>query len=113
MMYWLTEDAVLNCPHQSGIVDIVASQSLVTVDARRVLVESDPENRPIKSCPWSGPGLAKCSKTEAVKEGYSPLISIDGLRVCLDTVTGLTTSIPPKTFSYTVRHAGQDLVSQL
>lgn len=111
-MYWLTEKAVLNCPHQSGIVEIVTSQSLVRVDSMLVLVEPDPVSRKIDGCPWSGPGLKPCLQTEAVKEGYSPLITIDGKRVCLDTVTGNTNAFPPKSFSYTVRDPGQKLVAQ-
>ena len=111
-MYWLTEKAVLNCPHQSGIVAIITSQKLVRVDSMLVLVEPDPVGREIAGCPWSGPGLMPCLKTQEVKEGYSPLITIDGKAVCLDTVTGNTNGTPPKSFSYTVRDPGQKLVSQ-
>ena len=111
-MFWLTEKAVLNCPHQSGIVKNTTSQKLVHIDSTIVLVEPDPVDRKIAGCPWVGTGLITCTQTEAVKEGYSPLIRIDGQRVCLDTVTGYTNGGPGARFSYTVREPGQKLVSQ-
>ena len=42
-MDWLTEDAKLVCAHEAGSVQIVATQKLVSIDSRRVLVEPDPE----------------------------------------------------------------------
>jgi hypothetical protein len=111
-MYWLTEDALLTCAHEAGHVSVVPTQTLVTINARRVLVERDPERRPIASCPWTSPAQKPCTNTLEVKEGYSPDIRIDGRRVCLDTVTGLTDGTPPGTFKYQVRRAGQELVQQ-
>jgi hypothetical protein len=111
-MYWLTQDARLVCGHESGFVDIIATQSLVTINGRCVLVEGDPVGRSIGSCPWVGPGLKKCSLTLAVKKGYSGLLRIDGRAVCLDTIRGFTESIPPATFDYFVRLPGQQLVSE-
>lgn len=109
----LTEDAVLNCAHELGIVAIVATQSLVTVAHRRILVEKDPEQRPIAGCPMYGPAVKPCTNTLLVQEGYSNLVRIDGRRVCLDTVTGLTDGTPPGTVKYTVRSPGQSLVREL
>ena len=111
-MKWLTEDAIVPCDHAAGIVQIAPSQSLVHVDGRRVLVENDPEGRPIQSCPWTSPGMLPCLLTLTVLTGYSPVIRIDGRRVCLDTVVGLTNGTPPGTFKYTVRRPGQTLVSE-
>lgn len=112
-MYWLTEDAVLVCSHEAGHVGIVATQDLVTIDQRRVLVERDPEGRPIAHCPWVSPGMKPCTTTLAVQQGYSSLLYIDGRRVCLDTVVGLTDGTPPGTFQYSVRRPGQALSSEL
>ena len=50
-MRWLTEDARLVCKHQMGKVQVVPTQSLVTIGGRRVLVAPDPEGRPINGCP--------------------------------------------------------------
>jgi hypothetical protein len=111
-MLWLTEDALLACAHDAGIVDIAPTQSLVTIDGRRVLVDPNPESRKIKGCPWVAPGQFACLLTLSVREGYSPTIRIDGQQVCLDTVVGLTNGTPQGTFDYTVRKPGQALVSQ-
>ncbi len=111
-MRWLTEDAVLVCAHELGIVNIVATQDLVTVERRRALVETDPEGRPIKGCPNVGPTIKPCGKTLRVQSGYSDLIRIDGRRVCLDTVTGLTDGTPPGTVPYKVRSPGQALIAE-
>ena len=46
-MHWLTEDALVVCKHQLGKVANAPSQNFVRIDARRVLVDSDPERRPI------------------------------------------------------------------
>lgn len=112
-MRWLTRNALLVCAHESGFVGIIASQRLVTVDGVPVLVERDPEGRPIAACPWLQPGLKPCTTTLPVQQGYSSSIRIDGRRVCLDTVTGLTDGTPPGTFTYSVRTPGQSLVSEV
>ncbi|MEO1575211.1 MAG: hypothetical protein AAFU65_09655 [Pseudomonadota bacterium] len=109
-MRWLTQDAVLTCPHESGLVGIAPSQRLVTVQSRAVLVANDPEQKPIAGCPWVSPGMKPCTSTLKVTRGYSSWIRIQGRRVCLDTVTGLTDGTPPGTFFYNVRSPGQSLV---
>lgn len=111
-MYWLTEDAVLVCAHELGIVGIRATQDLVTIEGRRVLVAVDPESRPIVGCPNVGPTIKPCTTTLPVKQGYSNLIRIDGRKLCLDPVTGLTDGTPPGTVEYHVRSAGQALVAE-
>ena len=109
----LTKDATLTCAHEMGIVGIAATQSLVTVNDREVLVESDPEHRPITGCPNVGPGIKACTSTLAVKTGYSDLLRVQGRRVCLDTVTGFTDGTPPGVVKYDVRKPGQDFVSEV
>jgi hypothetical protein len=113
MMQLLTEDAILNCDHELGIVGILATQSWVTIAHRRVLVATDPEQRPIVGCPMYGPTVKPCSNTLKVRSGYSDLLRIDGQRVCLDTVTGLTDGTPPGMVNYSVRNPGQSLVREV
>ncbi len=112
-MYLLTDDAIVVCTHEMGIVKLEAGQTLVTINGRKILVEIDPEGRPITGCPNVGPGIKACTTTLVVKEGYSNLLRIDGKRVCLDTVTGLTDGTPPGTVKYKVNKPGQNLVKEV
>ena len=107
----LTEDALLLCDH-GGQVHQAVHQAWVTIDGRRVLVDNDPEGRTIKGCPNTNPllGIKPCTTTLKVKPGYSEFIRIDGRRVCLDTVTGLTDGTPQGAVKYTVKNPGQTLV---
>jgi len=110
-MFFLTEDATIVCDHRLGVVTNVPTQNLVTINRRRVLVEPDPESKPIKGCPNYGPTVKPCTATLKVKEGYSDFIRIDGRAVCLDPVTGLTDGTPPGIVNYIVLAPGQNLVS--
>jgi hypothetical protein len=108
----LTIDALLLCDHR-GTVRNVASQSLVTIDKRKVLVEVDPEGRSIGGCPNIGATVKPCTNTLRVTQGYSTFVRVDGHRVCLDTVTGLTDGTPPGTIHYLVQRPGQQLVESV
>jgi len=107
----LTEDALLLCEH-GGPVKLTERQSWVTIHKRRVLVENDPESRSISGCPNVNPflGLKPCTTTLPVTQGYSSFLRIDGHRMCLDTVTGLTDGTPQGAVKYTVKNPGQTLV---
>ena len=111
-MHLLTEDALVVCTHELGIVSIIATQTLVTIGHRKVLVEIDPQGRPIGGCPNVGPSIKACLTTLVVKEGYSDLMRINGKRVCLDTVTGYTDGTPPGVVKYKVNNPGQNLVEE-
>jgi hypothetical protein len=111
-MFFLTEDADIRCAHFMGKVKIEPSQAFVTVEQRLVLVEKDPEGRPISGCPEVG-AMKPCLHTLAVREGYSEFIRIDAHRVCLDTVTGLTDGTPPGIVTYNVHDPGQPFVSEM
>ena len=108
----MTDRAILVCAHELGIVGIVPTQAWVTIDGRAVLVEKDPENRPIAGCPNVGPTIKPCLTTLVVKEGYSDWLRIGGRRICLDTVTGITDGTPPGVVKYKVRSPGQEWVSE-
>jgi hypothetical protein len=110
-MKLLTEDATLVCNHVTGTVDVPPSEDLVFVEGRRLLVEDDPEGRPIAGCPIQPP-LKPCTNTLGVQEGYSGLVRIAGWPVCLDTLTGRTDGTPPGEVHYRVLQPGQDWVSE-
>lgn len=112
-MKWITEDAVLLCAHITGVVAIKPSQTLVTINDRRVLVATDPEQKGISSCSNSAPPFKPCLTTRRVEEGYSDLLWIDGHQVCLDSVTGKTDGTPPGTVYYHVKEPGQTLVDSI
>ena len=111
-MHFLTKNAILVCEH-GGTVGIEPIQDLVTIQAVPVLVEVDPEQRPIAGCPNVAPGIKACTLTLKVRKGYSDLLRIDGRRVCLETVTGLTDGTPPGAVPYKVRAPGQDIVKEV
>lgn len=111
-MKLLTEDAVLVCAHTLGVVRIASTQEWVTVESRRVLIEANPEGRSITGCPNVGPTIKPCGATMAVRAGYSDLLHIDGKRICLDTVTGLTDGTPPGVVKYQVLTPGQAFISE-
>lgn len=113
-MFFITEDAVIVCKHETGRVTNAPSQDWVTIAKRRILVEIDPEGRTIKGCPIQPP-MRPCITTLKVIEsfgGYSNLIRIGGKRLCLDTVTGLTDGTPPGLVRYKVNNAGQPFVQE-
>jgi hypothetical protein len=112
-MQWLTEDAILTCKHETGIVHLRAPfQDLVTIEQRRVLIENNPEEKAIQGCPNIGATIKPCTKTLKVETGYSDFLRIDGRRICLDTITGLTNGTPPGIVKYDVRSSGQDFVME-
>jgi hypothetical protein len=111
-MLALTEDAGLFCKHGPGKVSIEATQELVTIEGRRVLVEPDPVGRPISGCPSVVP-FKPCLTTLVVEKGYSQFIQVENRKLCLDTVTGFTDGTPPGVVMYEVRDAGQTFVSEM
>jgi hypothetical protein len=108
---WLTEDAVIVCAHELGNVQIVTSQTLVTIGRRIVLVEPDPERRDLRGCPNLGVSIKPCQHTLGVKVGYSRFVRIGGQPVVLDHLAGLTDGTPPGLVEYTVRRPGQTVVA--
>lgn len=109
-MLVLTEDALIVCAHELGEVGLAPRQNWVTVNGRKVLVDSDPEARPISKCPNIGIAIKPCQLTLKVDTGYSDFIRVDGQRICLDTVVGKTDGTPPGIVIYHVRQPGQDFV---
>ena len=112
-MLWLTLDATVVCAHELGRVTNDASQAVLTIEGRPVLVAKDPEGRTIKGCPNVGAAIRPCLTTLAVHTGYSTWVAVEGHSVCLDVLSGLTDGTPPGTVKYKVRHAGQSLVEEI
>ena len=111
-MKLLTHNAILKCGHETGIVGIVPTQHLVSITGRKVLVDNNPEARPIVGCTNVGMNILPCVTTLKATEGYSSLLRIDGSSVCLDTVAGKTVGTPPSN-TYSVSNPGQTLVTEV
>jgi hypothetical protein len=103
---------VITCDHRLGMVGVAASQDLVSIEGRRVLVEPDPEGRPIAGCPNVGGVIKPCLLTLEPEAGYSALVRIDGRPVCLEPLSGRTDGTPPGVVRYGVRSPGQSFVSE-
>lgn len=114
MQYILTDQARLVCQHKTGVVLILATQRLVRINGRAVLVgglpKGDPEFQPILGCPNFGMTVKPCTLSLKVKAGYSTFIFINGRPVCLDTISGLTDGTPPGVVNYQVVQPGQFFV---
>lgn len=106
---WLTENAILLCSHQLGVVSNTTTQNFVTIRHKRVLIENNPVNRPIGGCPNTGPTIKPCTSTINVKSGYCSFIRINGRRICLSSISGYTDGTPPGN-TYKVSNPGQFLV---
>jgi hypothetical protein len=112
-MKLITVDALLTCKHLTGKVQVDDRnniQDFVTIQGRPVQVENDPEMKRIAGCANMGPTIKPCTNSLKVYQGYSNFIRIQGRRICLDTVRGLTDGTPPGTVEYEVRRPGQDFV---
>ena len=110
-MLLLTEKAVLGCGH-GGLVSNVPTETFVFIEGTRLLLDNDPENKPVAKCPIAPPAKP-CTLTRDVKAGYSNLLYIDGRGVCLSNLMGLTDGVIPAAVStYSVLSAGQDFVSE-
>jgi hypothetical protein len=110
-MFLLTDKARLQCVHR-GRVSVASSQRWVTIEGHPVQVEPDPVAKAIHACPNAGLMIKPCTSTVSVSKGYSSLLRVDGHRVCLDPLSGLTDGTPPGTVEYIVRDPGQHLVSE-
>jgi hypothetical protein len=107
---WLTEDAEVVCQHANGRVRLETSQSLVTIGRRVVLLEPDPVGRTISGCPNIGATIKPCQHTLRVDAGYSEFVRVNGKRVVLESLSGLTDGTPPGIVKYEMRRPGQDVV---
>ncbi len=110
MDFILTENAKLVCKHELGSVGIAPSQHFVTINKNKILVEPDTISKTIAGCPNVGASIKPCTSTLTIFQGYSDFIRINGRRVCLASLKGITDGTPPGVVEYLVRNPGQTLV---
>ena len=104
----LTTAATLKCSH-GGTLQVSASNSQLEADGKPVLVEADLLAATVPDCPNknTSAGQTPCL-TVTVLLGKSLNLTVAGQPVLLESATGLTTSVPPGTWS--VSSAGQSLL---
>lgn len=108
-MWWITEQSVVKCGHD-GRIQNKPRQRWVRLDGVPALVDRDPEGRSITACPNFGPTMKPCTTTLEVATGYSEFIRIDGHRVVLSSLDGLTDGTVPGTVHYRVTDPRQAYV---
>ena len=111
-MLCLTESGLLQCLHPApGKVAVAVTQTLVCIQGSPVLVDHNTVSRPVNGCKHPGSINSKpCTSTLSAVPGYSNFVRIQGKRICLDSITGITDSVPPS--SYKVTHPGQAIVRE-
>jgi hypothetical protein len=109
--YLVRSDALVLCSHELGKVVLRPSQTWVRVGGEPLLVDPDPEHRPIIGCPNLTVATKPCTSTLGVRRGYSELVAIGGRAVCLDGLRGTTDGMGG-VFDYAVSRPGQRLVAE-
>jgi len=109
----ITQASIIHCDHLTGIVGIVASQTLVTIENVPILVKGDVKHRPIVGCPIPTGGSKPCLQTLNEKKGHSQLLFIKDKPVCLKSLEGLTDGLPSGGINYSVQSAGQNFLEEL
>jgi hypothetical protein len=104
----LTEGSTLTCLHQ-GTVQLTASQSVLKVGGKPVLVQGDLEGKAISGCKTPTSQSSKpCLTVVAMALGAATTLKAGGKPVLLDTATGTTDGVTPApTNQWTVQAAGQ------
>ena len=106
----VTSNARIICAH-GGQVTLVPRQTTVTIGGGAVMREGDLLGAPIVGCTQPPTTSSKpCTAVvSTLPGGSSPTVSVGGLPVHLDTLSGVTDGVPPGTI--TVVSAGQATVT--
>ena len=110
MEYWLTQKGRVECLHpKPGKVNVATGQSFLSIDGGYVNVKADTAKRRITGCRHPNSTNSKpCKKTLDDNGAYSKLVRISGKPPCLQSITGVTSSVPIS--SYRVAETGQTFV---
>ncbi|MFW5845071.1 MAG: hypothetical protein ACOCXJ_02485 [Planctomycetota bacterium] len=118
----LTENGRCTCPHQ-GAVSLSAGQNRLLIDGGKALVQGDTLGAGIPAVPPPGPGrctvltdpntgAVSCTATISELPGAATRLTVDGVPVLLETVTGQTNGTgtppsPPPSQSWSTDDPGQ------
>lgn len=111
MPYIAVEGARVRCSHGMGFASPQSSRRFLRFAGRRVLVAPDMPANGVRLCPHRGPTVKPCQSTLPLTSGVSRFVFANNAPVVLEGATGGTDGVPPGVTTYTVRAAGQGLVS--
>jgi hypothetical protein len=106
-------NAVITCPHQTGIVKPLPRQTKVMVGGALALRITDMAGSPVAGCPAAGPGIKPCTTVPAPAAPGATKVLIGGLPAMLATSTMTSDSTPPVPSATLVKFAGQTTVNAL
>jgi hypothetical protein len=86
----LTTGATALCGHPTGVVTLPATASKLTVGGKAVLLEAHVSGATVVGCALAGTGNAPCGTVTSVTDGKAVKLSVGGLPVLLDSLTGTT-----------------------
>jgi hypothetical protein len=106
-------NAVITCPHQTGIVRPLPRQTKVMIGGALALRITDMAGSPVAGCPVAGPGVKPCTTVPGPAAPGSTKVLIGGLPAMLQTSLMTTDCTPPAPMGTTVKFAGQTVVNAL
>lgn len=110
MSFVLTENSTLSCTH-IGSVKLVATQSKLTVNGSKVLIDGDLTSAVISGCitvPDPNTTTVKCLSVASAEGGVAGKLKVNGKGVLLEEVQGKTTgTVGGQVQTWTVQTAGE------
>jgi hypothetical protein len=106
-------NAVINCPHQSGIVKPIPKQTKVMVGGAPALRITDMAGSLVAGCPAAGPGIKPCTTVPAPAMPGSTKVLIVGQPAMLLTSMMTSDCTPPVPSGTIAKFAGQTTVNAL
>lgn len=106
-------NAVITCPHQTGIVKPLPRQTKVMVGGAFALRITDMAGTPVAGCPAAGPGVKPCTTVPAPAAPGSTKVMIGGQPAMLLNSMMSTDCTPPVPMGTIVKFAGQTVVNAL
>jgi hypothetical protein len=92
----LTESSTLGCTHLTGSIALNASQSQLTVNGNKVLVDGDLNGASVSNCGTVvTSSTSKCQTFTPMPGGVAQKLKVGGKGVLLETLQGTTDGVPP------------------
>ena len=98
----LTTGSTVKCSHQGTAT--LSSTAKLTVGTKSVLLSTDFASWPIAGCTQTGGPPTPCTSIVSVAAGAATKLTVGGVAVLLDTLSGPTNGAPPGTVGATAGH---------